>query len=338
MTQTDELHRIATEAGLVGFGVCAADPFDETRAEMATRLRDGTAGRTRFTYKDPERACDVTRSFPWARHLVVGALAYVPGSGNPVDGAGRGRVARFATEDHYRPLRAALQAMADQLVRGGHEAEILVDDDRLVDRAAAVRAGIGWWGKNTMVLAPKYGPWLLLGSVATDADLTRSEPMGRDCGTCAACIPACPTGALTAPGKLDATLCISYWAQTPGEVPAAVRDHWGNRLYGCDDCLEACPPGSRLLESAPSSRGVDLIRVLGASDEELRERFDHFYLPGRKTSTLRRNALLALAHAGGEGSEAAIRSYADHRDPALAASAAWALDRLGYSAGVEGDR
>ena len=127
----------------------------------------------------------------------------------------------------------------------GHRAAVLCDDSRLVDRAAAVRAGVGWWGKSTMVLAPGHGPWLLLGSVVTDASLPPDTPMARDCGTCAACLPACPTGALVAPGVLDARRCLAALAQSPGAIPREFRRAMGDRLYGCDDCLEACPPGQR---------------------------------------------------------------------------------------------
>ena len=128
-------------------------------------------GGMHFTFGDPVRSTDVRRSFPWARSLLVASHTYLPTAGSPAESESNyGRVARFATSDHYRPLRAALDQAADQLLAQGHRAELLVDDNRLVDRAAAVRAGVGWWGKNTMVLSPASGPWLLLGSIVTDAE------------------------------------------------------------------------------------------------------------------------------------------------------------------------
>lgn len=331
------LAQLGRDRGLAGVGTTDLLPFEETRAEMHRRLKDGTAGRARFTYKNPNWATEPQRSMPWARSLVVGAWSYLPSAGDP--GAtlpDTGRIARFATADHYARLRSGLAAIGSLLEEFGYRSEVLVDDDRLVDRAAAVRSGIAWWGKNTMALAPGYGPWLLLGSVATDAELPPDAPMKRDCGTCSACIPACPTGALDVPGKLDATKCISYWAQTRGTVPEHVRSNWGDRLYGCDDCLEACPPGARMLSPSIPTRGrVDLLGVLAADDDDLLSQYDHFYLPGRRTNSLRRNALIALASTGSGAAVRSIAPYLHVEDPVLREQAAWTLGRLGAGEALE---
>ncbi|MBS1195854.1 MAG: hypothetical protein H6R33_574, partial [Actinobacteria bacterium] len=188
------LRAAAAEAGLAAMGVAPAAPFPEVRRALEQRVATGRHGGLRFTFADPARSAAPQASFPWAESLVVAAHAYLGAAGNPGPAAaGTGRVARFATRDHYRPLRAGLAALAGVLVAAGHRAAVLCDDARLVDRAPAVRAGVGWWGKSTMVLAPGQGPWLLLGSLVTDAVLPADSPMGRDCGICAACLPACPT-------------------------------------------------------------------------------------------------------------------------------------------------
>jgi epoxyqueuosine reductase len=261
----------------------------------------------------------------------VGAWPYLPDGGHPGETvSGTGRIARFATRNHYVGLRRALDGVAEQLRAAGHRAEVLVDDNRLVDRAAAVRAGVGWWGKNTMVLAPRFGPWLLLGTVVTDALLLATEAMQRDCGTCSACLPACPTGALVAPGVLDATRCLAYWSQTPGVIPAEFREAMGDRVYGCDDCLDACPPGGRLLEASAQRRGrVDLLALLASDDRTLLRAYGHFYVPRRQARYLRRNALVALGNAGGGGAALVAAGYLGHPDWLLRAHAAWALGRLG---------
>ena len=316
----------------MGFGVCRADPFPETRADLEARAAAGLAAGMRFTYGDPATATDVRATYPWAERLVVGAWGYAADAGSPGEArTGMGRVARFATEDHYRGLRVALEGVADTLRAAGRRAEVLVDDNRLVDRAAAVRAGVGWWGKNTMVLAPRHGPWLLLGSGATDAELPLSEPMQRDCGTCTACLPACPTGALVAPGVLDARRCLAHWAQAPGVIPAEFRLAMGDRVYGCDDCLDACPPGGRLLaDHAGRRRGrVDLEALLASDDRSLLARYRHFYVPRRQPRYLRRNALVALGNAGGPGAALIAAGYVGHPDWMLRLHAAWALGRLG---------
>ena len=325
------LRSAAARAGLGGLGVASADPFPDTRRAMEERVRAGLHGRLRFTYRDPATATDVRTSFPWARCLVVGSWGYLPVAGSPgPPRAGTGRVARFATADHYRPLRAGLQSLADVLCAAGRRAEVLCDDARLVDRAAAVRAGVGWWGRSTTVLSPGQGPWLLLGSVVTDADLPASPPSRRSCGTCTACLPACPTGALIAPGVLDARRCLAALAQASGPIPHEYRRTMGDRLYGCDACLEACPPGRRCLVAAPGGRGrVNLARLLAADDAALRRRFGHWYMPGRRVRYLRRNALVALGNAGGGRASRVAADYLEHADPMLRGHAAWALGALG---------
>lgn len=332
MALIDDLEAAAAASGLDGFGICSADPFPEVRSSIEERVATGMSAGMRFTFGAPAAATDVRSTFPWAERLVVGAWSYASDAGSPGPAApGTGRIARFATEDHYRALREALAGMAAILAAAGHRTAVLVDDNRLVDRAAAVRAGVGWWGKNTLVLAPGSGPWLLLGSVVTDADLMVSAPMRRDCGTCSACLPACPTGALVAPGVLDARRCLAHLAQAAGVIPVEFRPAMGDRVYGCDDCLDACPPGHRALErSAVRLAGrVDLIALLSADDATLLRGYGHFYVPRRQARYLRRNALVALGNSGGPGAVAVAAGYLGHPDWLLRLHAAWALGALG---------
>jgi epoxyqueuosine reductase len=335
----EHLRHIATDAGCAGFGVTTAAEFAEVAATLRERDDAGLSGRRRFTYKNPEQAADVRRSFPWARSIIALSWAYLPEAGSPGSARrGEGRIARFASADHYEGLRAAATQVQTVLADSGHHAEVLVDNDRLVDRAAAVRAGIVWWGKSTMALDPRHGPWLLLGSIVTDAKLECDAPMVRDCGTCDACIPACPTGAIIAPGVLDANRCLAHWLQTAGVFPRELRIPLGDRVYGCDDCLDACPPGHKQLEMPLEIRGrIDLLELLAADDDTLLKRFDHFYLPGRRPRILRRNAILALGnswHAGADsaGKSAAVAVLAGYlagSEETLRLHAAWALGRIG---------
>ncbi len=331
-----ELTRAVVGAGFGGgldrVGVCETAPFPQVRADLVERRASGLSAGLTFTFSRPQQASDPASTFPWARCLVVGGRAYLPEAGDPGPPKhGMGRVARFAVADHYRPLRHGLEAVAGCLVEAGWKAEVIYDDGRLVDRAVAQRAGIGWWGKNTMVLAPDDGPWMLLGSVATDASLELSKPMLRDCGTCSACLPACPTGALVEPGVLDARRCLAAIAQLPGSIPVEFRAAMGDRLYGCDDCLDACPPGGRRLESArshPAGR-VDLVRILESDAASVAEEFERFFIPGRDGRYLQRNALVALGNCGGPAHVDLLIRHLEGGDPLLAGHAAWALGRIG---------
>lgn len=317
-------------AGLDRMGVTTAGPFAETRLAMVDQIDSGRSGSLGFTFKNPDLATEVTRTFPWAQSLVVGIRSYVPESGSAPKRSGHGRIARFAVDDPYRPLREGLEAAAGELRRRGHRAEILIDDDRLVDRAAAVRAGLGWWGKSTIVITPGLGPWFVIGSIVTDAVLEPDLPMVRGCGTCQACLPACPTGALVAPGVLDTRRCLAAIAQSPGVIPREWRTALGDRLYGCDDCLDACPPGLRNLDRADQERGsVSLQWILTAADRTLVERFSHFYLPGRSARILRRNALVAMGNDGSAEFVSLVALHVGHPDWLLRAHAVWALACLG---------
>jgi epoxyqueuosine reductase len=184
-----------------------------------------------------------------------------------------------------------------------------------------------------MVLVPGAGPWVLLGSVATDAPLEVDEPMVRTCGTCIACIPACPTGAILDNGVLDVRLCLAYHLQSPGPIPESLRSAVGDRLYGCDDCLTSCPPGDRAVEAAERIPGRRIIEILGATDADLLEEFGHFYLPGRRPRFLRRNALVAAGNDRSPELEPVIIGYLGHPDWLLRAHAAWAVGQYNTKLG-----
>ncbi len=331
MSLETALRAAGKEAGLTAVGFCSASPFPEAEADLTAAKESGRSAGLGFTFSDPATATDPRRSFPWARSIVAAARAYLPEAGNPDSvRSGTGRIARFATADHYRELSAGLERLASVLVEAGFQTEVLCDDSRFMDRVAAVRAGIAWWGKSAMVLTPGVGPWTLLGSVVTDAALIADEPMRRNCGTCEACIPACPTGAIIAPGILDSRRCLAAAAQSAGVIPRWLRAPMADRFYGCDECLIACPPGDRVrdLASAPSGR-VDLEEMLALDDEELRHRFAHFFVPRNEGRYLKRNALVALGNSGEGRSVPTVLRFLQHDDVMLRLHAAWALGRLG---------
>jgi epoxyqueuosine reductase len=336
----EDLRAVGLDAGLDAVGVARAEPFLEARRHLVERKAAGLHGGMHFTYGNPERATDPASVLPGARSLVVGAHSYraaVPyAPGRPA-----GRVARYSWRDHYEPLRQALGAVADRLRVEGYQAVVLVDDNRLVDREAAVRAGLGWYGKNTNVLLPELGSWFVLGSVVTDASLPVAIPVADGCGNCAGCLPACPTGALVAPGVLDARRCLAHLLQAPGDFPIEFREALGDRLYGCDDCQEACPPNRLEDRRSPpppaattDEAWVPVLEVLAASDDELLARHGRWYIPRRQPRYLRRNALVVLGNVG-DGKdpevESALRRALADPDPMLRSHAQWAAERLGRS-------
>jgi epoxyqueuosine reductase len=331
-----DLVAVGRAHGLDAVGVAPAGPFATTRRHLERRRSAGLHGGMAFTYRRPERSSDPGWALPGARSIVVGARSYrravvVPSSG----GGGRpsgtpgslsrprpeGRVARYAWEDHYASLRSALTLVACELEAAGWRCRVVADDNALVDREAAYRAGIGWYGKNANLLLPGRGSWFVLGSVITDAPLAATDGRTADgCGSCTRCIGGCPTGAIVGPGVVDARRCLAWLLQIDGPFPPEYRAALGDRIYGCDDCQEVCPPNHRTdrvdpaAEAAPGAQHVvDLLDMLAASDDELMARHGRWYIPRRQARYLRRNALVVLGN------------VADPRDPAVAAALCHAL-------------
>lgn len=344
--EREQVLRAGREAGLAAVGSCSARPWTGPRAVLERRRDAGMAAGMAFTYKNPARSTDPSRILRSAASIVVGVHGYSQTVVAP-DGVDRptARIARYATADHYGRLAAGLEAMAGELRSLGHRAVVMADDNSLVDREAAWRAGVGWYGKNSLLLLPGRGSWFVLGSVITDAVITHiPSPVPDGCGTCTRCLDGCPTGAIVAPGVVDARRCLAWLLQAPGEFPPAYRAALGDRIYGCDDCQEVCPPNRTVelrsrrgdpwpVEADPGPT-IDALELLALDDAALLERCSRWYLPDRDPAVVRRNLLIVLGNSGrGDhaGVIAAVSAYALGPDPLLAEHARWALDRLGIS-------
>lgn len=344
----EDLRTVGTTAGLDAVGVARAEPFVSTRADLEARQQAGLAADMAFTYKNPERSTSPQLLLRNAASLVVGARSYhrlppaPPSTGGDADRDEPlvGSVGRYAWEDHYASLRAGLDAVAGHLRRHGHRAAVFVDGNHLVDREAAYRAGLGWYGKNTNLLLPDRGSWFVLGSVVTDAELPADQPQPDGCGSCRRCLDSCPTGALPAPGVLDANRCLAWLAQRPGCFPREFRVALHDRIYGCDDCQTVCPPnrreeqqvGLRAATGPAEGAWVPLLALLAADDDAVLQRWGRWYLHDRRTVAVRRNALLALGNVASPSDERVVRCLQDHLhhdDPVLRATAVWSARRLG---------
>ena len=344
-TLAAEVRARGLAAGLSAVGIAPADPFFDARAIIEARKAAGLHGGMHFTYGDPARSTDPDRALAGAAALVVGARSYLRADPEPpAPGAGPcGRVARYSWHDHYVPLRAALAEVAAVLEDAGWRTRVLADDNALVDREAAYRAGLGWYGKNANLLLPNAGSWFVLGAVVTDAPLPHTEtPEPDGCGSCTRCIPACPTGAIVAPGVVDARRCLAWLLEAPGSFPIEHRAALGDRIYGCDDCQEACPPNRAATRHRPPPPGepgdqpwLPLLELLDLSDEEVIDRVGRWYIPKRQARYVRRNALVALgntADAGDRRVRATLDRYLAGEDELLREHARWAADALSLKA------
>jgi epoxyqueuosine reductase len=325
-----ELERIARELGIDVVGAAPAEPYEETERHIRERRARGLFARMRFTMAQPEVSCHPEGLFPGARTVVSAALCYyAPG---PAPASDEGRLPRYAWKDHYAELRTKLEALGERI---GGRYRVLVDANQHVDREGAARSGVGFYGKNTLLITRRFGSWVVLGTLVTAAEIEASPRLELDCGSCTRCIDACPTGALDEVGVLDSTRCLSYWTQAPSAVPEPYREALGDHVYGCDICQDVCPWNrgieKRRAETAlpdDTEPVVSLLEWLQASDEDLREGYDRLYFPRNDPRYLRRNALIAAGNSGEPDLADAVAAYEEHADELLRDHARWARDRL----------
>jgi epoxyqueuosine reductase len=326
----DELQELGAELGLDAIGAAPAEPYVETETHIRDRRGQGLFADMRFTTTQPEVSCHPERLLDGARTVVSAALCYYA-PGTPA-GPGEGRLPRYTWFDAYEALRVRLDRLGRLL---GGEYRVLVDANQHVDREAASRAGVGFYGKNTMLITRRHGSWVVLGTLVTTAELDTSPPFDTDCGSCTLCIEACPTGALDDPGVLDANLCLSWSTQRPGPIPSEHREPLADMVYGCDICQDVCPWNrgveKRRATAAPPESAeptVSLVDWLETEAAELRRLYERLYVPGNDGHYLQRNALVALGNTGASEHRPLLERYAGEDDTLLAEHASWALRRL----------
>jgi epoxyqueuosine reductase len=325
-----ELQKIGTELGLDVVGATRAEAYAETEVHIRDRRARGLFADMRFTMAQPEVSCHPEALLPNARTVVSAALCYYEPAPEPE--AGEGRLARYTWSDRYSTLRKALTLLGERL---GGSYRVLVDANQHVDREAAARSGVGFYGKNTLMITRRFGSWVVLGTLVTDIAVEATAPLELDCGSCRLCIDACPTNALDEPGTLDATKCLSYWTQAADSAPEEVRLALEDRVYGCDICQDVCPWNrgveKRRAEQPPAAESqpvVSLVEWLEADGGELVHDYERLYVPRNDARWLRRNALVALGNVGGAEHRPVVESYLESDDDMLREHAAWALARM----------
>ena len=323
-----EIVRLGEQIGLDAVGITRAEAYEETERHIVERRERGLFAGMKFTMAHPERSCHPETLLADARTVISAALCYWAPE-TPI-AEGHGRLARYTWTDAYAELREKLDALGRAL---GGAYRVLVDANQHVDREAAARSGVGFYGKNTMLITRRHGSWVVLGTLVSDVELEATAPLDASCGECRLCIDACPTGALDEPGTLDATKCLSYWLQAPASIPEEYRAAVGAQVYGCDICQDVCPwnRGVRKRRDAAASAAghVDLVDWLEADGQALVDEFERLYVPQNDPRWLRRNALVALGNVGNSDHEPVLARVAADGDDVEREHARWALERIG---------
>ncbi len=332
----------------VGFdlvGITGAEPFARDEAAAVQRVRDGLMdGLPWYTEERVRKANRPAELLPGARSVVSLAVSYNTGGPSTGDQL-EGKVARYAWgEDYHKVIKRRLKAFVAELpeVVGRPVAtRVFVDDGPMNDRAAAERAGVGWFGKSTNILTPSHGSWVFLSQVITDLDLEPDAPLKKTCGSCTACIDDCPTGAIVAPYVVDNTKCISFLTiELRGGIPRDMRPQVGDWVFGCDICQDVCPVNRKavgVLEPAFTQRhdfsAPALLPLLELTDEGFIERFRGSPIRRAKRVGLQRNVCVALGNIGDPSAVPGLaRVLASAEEPMLRGHAAWALGRIATDA------
>lgn len=331
----ESLELLAREAGFDAVGIAPAVRAPHAEAFHGW-LGEGCHATMDWLARDPERRCDPRQVLEGARSVIALAMNYYVPEAPPERGAVRGTIARYARgRDYHNLIAKRLRKLDLRLREAGGRQRCFVDSGPVLERDFAVLAGLSWHGKSTLALHPKLGTWFFLAAILTTLDLEPGLPMPDRCGKCTRCIDACPTGAIVAPYKLDARRCIAYWTiEHEGPLPAWLRPLLGSRIFGCDDCLDACPwnrfaAASREADfAARPASCLPLRDYLSLTDEAFRRTFEGSPIRRAGRQGFLRNVCTALGNVGESGDIPALERAAGDDDAIVAEHAAWALERL----------
>ena len=338
----ESIKRYGKELGFDIVGITTAEPFPRDEQAAIDRIRQGLMdGLPWYTEERVRRSTHPEVLLPGSKSIISLAMSYLVEEVDTSRHTPTGKIARYAWGDDYHGvLKARLGEFVDGLPhRVGRpvKTRVFVDDGPMNDRAAAERAGVGWFGKNTNILTSSHGSWVFLAQVITDLELEPDRPLKKTCGSCVRCIDDCPTGAIVAPYVIDNTRCISFltielWGPIPREMRALVGD-W---VFGCDICQDVCPVNRKAelgLEPAFSQRhdfsAPDLIPLLDLDDEGFRERFRNSPVKRAKRIGLQRNVCVALGNIGDDTAVDSLTGSLREAEPLVRMHAAWALGRIG---------
>jgi epoxyqueuosine reductase len=326
---------------LAGVASAGAPPELAALAHWAGR---GYAGEMGYLSDQVARRSNLRVAFPWARSVLSVGLQYdTPHPYSTQVPQDRGWIARYAWGDDYHAvMKARLDAVVARLEAevGLFRSKTYVDTGPVVERAYAAAAGLGAWGKNTCLLHPEHGSWFFLGEAVTDLEMEADAPRPDMCGSCTACLDACPTGAFPAPYVLDATRCISYLTiEIKGSIPEPQREGIGRHAFGCDICQDVCPWNRRRLRGGEAAfeprdglMAPDLTELASLDAPAFSARFRRSPVKRARRRGLLRNVAVALGNSGDAAHRPALERLAEDPDPVVREHALWALRRLGRPA------
>jgi epoxyqueuosine reductase len=336
----EAIRRQAESLGFVACGFARADCAPEAGEQLMRWLGEGRHGEMEWMAARAHHRLAPAALWPEARSVIALGMSYAPDS-NPLQkgNSSAGRISVYAQgRDYHDVVKKRLKALARWLVeQSGCELKVFVDTAPVMEKPLSAAAGVGWQGKHTNLVSREHGSWLFLGIILTSLDIPPDEAAPDTCGTCTACIDACPTQAFDGARRIDARKCISYLTiEHKGPVPEQFRKAMGNRIYGCDDCLAVCP-WNRFARSAAANQAFvpreelkapPLEELLGLDDAAFRAKFSGSPIKRIGVNRMLRNCLIAAGNSGDPNLVEPVRRHLDNEDPVVAEAARWALEEL----------
>ncbi|MBD3787071.1 MAG: tRNA epoxyqueuosine(34) reductase QueG [Sphingomonadales bacterium] len=337
----------ALAEGFAKARITTPDAIPQAAARLDAFVAAGLHGQMGWMAERMEWRGNPAALWPAARSVIMLAESYAPETDPRAVLAARshGAVSVYAQgKDYHDLVKKRLKRLGRWLIEAapGTEIKVFVDTAPVMEKPLAEAAGLGWQGKHTNLLARDLGNWFFLGAIFTTAELPPDAPEVSHCGSCTACLDACPTRAFPAPYRIDARRCISYLTiEHKGPVDPELRPALGNRIYGCDDCLAACPwnkfaVAARDIGYAARVGAPPLVELAALDDAAFRARFAGSPIKRIGRDRMLRNVLYAIGNSGDPELTAAARPHLTDPDPAVAEAAAWALARLGAQPGPAG--
>lgn len=339
MIDAERIRTVGRQFGIDEIRITTAQPFSDANLHIKQQ-RDAALylDSERWQRRDIDRFCDVRSTLRNAVSIIAACQCYLTPEEIPPHTIGnpQGLIARYTWRNHYADLRERLRRLAAVMEQQYSANCIVFSNGEIAEKPIAERSGIGYYGKNSLIINQEYGSWIVLGEIITDVEIQPDRALELDCGQCRQCMDACPTKAFVEPFVLDRRRCIQALTNWYGVLPDEIARAWDNRLYGCSECQDACPANRHVRAQEPRSDigyvgpSASLKEILTMSEESYRRKYARNQMSARWIDfrAIQRNALVALGNVRDSETLPLLRAFGKHSDPVLKQTAAWAVDRF----------
>ena len=339
MIDARQIKNLGREYGVDSIRIATAQPFIDAASRITHQKNAGLYLQSEHWYKrDVEKFCDPESVLPGARSIVAACQCYLTREEPAGDAPGdpHGLVARYTWRNHYADLRKRLRRIAHVMEKQYGAKCIVYSNGEIAEKPIAQRSGLGHYGKNSIIINQDFGSWIVLGEIVTDQEIAPDTPTHSDCGTCTACIEACPTQAVIEPYVIDRRLCIQALTNWYGVLEHDIASAWGNRLYGCTLCQEVCPANTSVPVLPPRTDigyvgpSISLLEILRSNEAQYRTKYSNNQMTANwiNFKAIQRNAIIALGNIRDRATLPVLQKLTQDGDTVIAQSAKWAIDNF----------